>query len=68
MTNAARIRAALGEGPATTQELVAELGMARNYIAAQLTVMARRGHLRKKPFVGTDGHTRNLWSLRRAHG
>lgn len=66
-TKAGIIRAALAEGPATTQELVAELDMPRNYVAAQLAVMVRRGSVRKKPFLGTDGHTRNLWSLGSGH-
>lgn len=67
-TKAGIIRAALAEGPATTQELVAELGMARNYVAAQLAVMVRRGSVKKKPFLGNDGRTRCLWSLGRADG
>lgn len=64
-SKAATIRAALAEAPATTQELAAELGMARNAVAAHLSMMSRRDHVRKQPMVGADGHTRYLWSIGR---
>jgi predicted ArsR family transcriptional regulator len=66
VTKAGLIRAALAEGPATTLELALELGMPRNAVAAQLSMMCRRDAVRKKPMVGADGYHRNLWSLGRA--
>lgn len=64
-TKAGLIRAALAEGSATTVELYLELGMPRNAVAAQLSMMVRRGAVVKKPMRGLDGYRRNLWSLGR---
>lgn len=65
-TKAGLIRGVLAEGPATTIEVALELDMPRNSVAAQLSVMARRGSVVKKTMRGLDGYRRNLWSLGRA--
>jgi len=64
-SKAATIRAALAAGPATTSDLSAELGWPGPYIAAQLSVMCRRGTARRAEYVGPDNRRRFLWSLGR---
>jgi DNA-binding MarR family transcriptional regulator len=64
-SKAAAIRAALAAGPATTSDLSAQLGWPGPYVAAQLSVMCRRGTIRRADYIGPDNRRRCLWSLGR---
>ncbi len=61
MTIRERIEAVLREGPATSAELVLELGMERRHVNANLCDLHKRGKLAREPFYG-DGHSRKwVW-------
>lgn len=53
---------ALAEGPATSSELGAELGISTKLALAYLRDLERQGHVRSRPF---EGQSRSLWELAR---
>lgn len=64
-SKAAKIRAALAAGPATTSDLSAQLRWSGPYVSAQLSVMFRRGTVRRADYIGPNNRRRYLWSLGR---
>jgi len=59
---AEKILALLGEGPATTRELEAELGWPARLVAAHLSHLCRKGLAKSEQF-GREHRQRRLWSI-----